>query len=486
MTELLFDNAKYKEWKDTHNFDNCKLDRKDYGEFLTDYITGERDGFVLNLNGSWGAGKTEFLKRMYSELLSRKHPCIYIDAWESDFSKDPLTVVTSELLKQLKLFNFDRNGEESGRKLNEFITKALKGFAIGAAGVVTKKIIDDGTVGVTAMQEWLNEEPDDFVDKLTDEYHEQVDAIKEIRANLTSLAGVLNTTYKAEIPVVVLVDELDRCRPIYAIEMLEVIKHFFNTKNFVFVVATDTEQLSKSIKAVYGSEFESKKYLKRFFDRKATLPEPDIADYLKTYSYNYNDNQKLILYPQVWGSLEESINKSISLLARAFGLHIRDVDQLISKFQSCLRTAVREEKSTGKKQYINYIALLVGLIEQDHNESVYEQRTTYDAPAPLIQNENYKIEDDLTLSRLIDLCMHSITFSEYKEIDKFSRLYTRRRRPDNYHYSEMLERGNISRDYRVLITELRNYAEIPSDGENLIFWDWSKMKKVIELAGRLE
>ena len=124
MPELLFNDAKYSHWKESHNFDNCKLEREHYGKFLADYITGEKDGFVLNLNGSWGSGKTEFLKRMYTELISRNHPCIYIDAWESDFTKDPLTVVTSELLKQLQLFNSNINGEEASRNLNKFFTKA--------------------------------------------------------------------------------------------------------------------------------------------------------------------------------------------------------------------------------------------------------------------------------------------------------------------------------------------------------------------------
>ena len=81
MPEFLLRKAKYKLWEESHNFDNCKLNRKEYGEFLSSYITGEQDGFVLNLNGVWGSGKTEFLKRLYTDLLVKKHPCIYIDAW---------------------------------------------------------------------------------------------------------------------------------------------------------------------------------------------------------------------------------------------------------------------------------------------------------------------------------------------------------------------------------------------------------------------
>ncbi len=45
--------CKYPEWLTEYTFDNCKLNRGDYGEFLTNYLVGEHDGFVLNLNGAW-------------------------------------------------------------------------------------------------------------------------------------------------------------------------------------------------------------------------------------------------------------------------------------------------------------------------------------------------------------------------------------------------------------------------------------------------
>lgn len=56
-TEL---HPKYNNWIQDYNFENCKLNRGEYAQFLINYITNEHDGFVLNLDGSWGSGKTEF------------------------------------------------------------------------------------------------------------------------------------------------------------------------------------------------------------------------------------------------------------------------------------------------------------------------------------------------------------------------------------------------------------------------------------------
>lgn len=486
MPDLIFDNAKYSSWNETYNFENCKLNRKAYGKFLIDFITGEKDGFVLNLNGTWGAGKTEFLKRMYTELITRNHPCIYIDAWESDFSKDPLTVVTSELLNQLKLFNSGINGEEANRKLNKFFAKALKGTAIGVAGGLTKLIIGDGTVGASAMQEWVSEDPDEFIDTITNEYHEQVDAIKKIRENLTTLATVLNTSYGSELPIVVLVDELDRCRPTYAIEMLEVIKHFFKTKHFIFVVATDTEQLSHSIKAVYGQDFESKSYLKRFFDRKATLPTPNIESYLTACSVDYSPYNTLKLYPNIYsGTVGGSINKVISLLAIAYELQIRDIDQLLSKFHSCLRSAVSSLEITSKAQYINYPALLIGLIEQEKSEAMYNSRTRHYAPEPTIFNANYKVSDEFSLIDFITQSMKNITFSEYTYQGNFGDEITKYILPSERDFRLELN-NSTTQEYRNFIIETMNHIQYGNLKGDHKHWDWDDMKKVIELAGTIE
>lgn len=68
MPKSLIENAKYASWKESHTFDNCKLNRKDYGHFLANYLIGEKDGFVLNLNGSWGTGKTEFFQTLLCRI----------------------------------------------------------------------------------------------------------------------------------------------------------------------------------------------------------------------------------------------------------------------------------------------------------------------------------------------------------------------------------------------------------------------------------
>ena len=76
-------------------------------------------------------------------------------------------------------------------------------------------------------------------------------------------------------PLIVVIDELDRCRPSYAVELLEVAKHLFAVDHIVFVLAVNRSELAHSIRALYGSGFDAEGYLRRFFDVDFRLPAPD-------------------------------------------------------------------------------------------------------------------------------------------------------------------------------------------------------------------
>ncbi|MGP4933376.1 KAP family P-loop NTPase fold protein [Pseudoalteromonas nigrifaciens] len=364
-------NCKYQEWLTEYTFDNCKLNRKEYGEFLTNYIKGEHDGFVLNLNGAWGTGKTEFLRRLYTHLTNEGHPTIYIDAWESDFSEVPLSVVASELINQLSIINHNIGSDLD--KLTGFLGKALKGAVIAGAGLASKHLVDDSAAGREVVKAFFDTSPKDFLTSIKKDHEEQVEAIKSIRKELGLVAEVLEQTHAKELPVIVLIDELDRCRPNYAIEMLEVIKHFFTTKNFVFVVATDTTQLQESIKSVYGSNFDSNTYLKRFFNREAKLAEPNLVHYLGLNDFKFVDLVgKVEIYPVIENSQNKTIAQYIEWIAKVYNLSLRDIDQLIDKLRACLRTATFSFETTNRIQVINVFCLLIALIEFDKGLMIHQ------------------------------------------------------------------------------------------------------------------
>jgi len=377
--------VKYEEWLQTFTFEKCGVGREEYGDFLMSYIQQEKDGLVLNLNGRWGSGKTEFLKRMYSGLHDREYPVIYIDAWESDFTDNPLIVVASEMLSQLKSF-FEIDGRDL-EILQRSLGKFLKAGAIAASGVAGKFLIGDSNIAMETVKALVDKTPEDYLESITSNYNDQIKAIKQIRKQLEELSSQLSEAHQKNLPVVVLVDELDRCRPNYAVEMLEVIKHFFATKNFVFVVATDTEELKKSIKVLYGNDFDSSTYLKRFFNREASLDEPNLVRYIESFEIHHND--ALTLYPVVDEIKDRFVNRYLLYVARAYQLSLRDIEQLVAQLNACLRTL---SISKDTMQLVNIFSLLVALVEFKREDENFFHRK-YDQPVPHWQGVDFTVND---------------------------------------------------------------------------------------------
>lgn len=490
--------CKYSDWLKTYTFDNCKLNRKEYGEFLASYITGEHDGFVLNINGAWGTGKTEFLRRLYTHLTLNNHPTIYIDAWESDFSKNPLSVVSSELFNQLTKINYQIG--TNTEKLKNYLGKAIKGITIAGAGLITNQILNDSATGREFVKALLESKHKDFFKEVITEHEEQVSAIKHIREELTSLAEVLKQNHAKNLPVIVLVDELDRCRPNYAIEMLEVIKHFFTTEQFVFVVATDTEQLKQSIKSVYGAEFDSSNYLKRFFHREAQLEEPDLEHYLAQVPLNLESmTNEIHLYPLIANkNVEATTKKYVEWCAKAYSLSIRDIDQLVNKLNACFRAIYQSYKTSDKHQVVNIFCLIAAIIEFTEQRKIFDERTNDN---PLIEkpklkkviidtNEIFENEEgtlirkdkETVFSELYAICMKSsvlhtqTTEHEYRDNYKLPLPIDPKFLRDSATQAQYLLNSIIES----IIMQLGN-----SQNPECKVWFWPDYQKVVKLAGTI-
>lgn len=86
----------------------------------------------------------------------------------------------------------------------------------------------------------------------------------------------------------IFIDELDRCRPSVAIDTLEQVKHLFDLPEIKFIIATDTTQLSHSVKTIYGEGFHGRTYLRRFFtqDLRTIQEQQSREETIETYMLN--------------------------------------------------------------------------------------------------------------------------------------------------------------------------------------------------------
>lgn len=476
------------DWEKTHNFDNCQLNRKEYGEFLSNYITSQKEGFVLNLNGAWGSGKTEFLKRLYSAIKQKEHPVVYIDAWESDFSECPLSVLSCELVKQLESYmQSNAYSPEETKQMKVAFGKALKlsGFALAS------------TLGLNpgdlkSITDALNDDSNDdqLFDQFSAQHQAQMDTIKELKQALSKMTDNLCTPSENsekqtfEAPVVILIDELDRCRPSYAIKLLETIKHFFEVKNFVFLIATDTEQLCHSIKAVYGNGFDAHRYLKRFFQRTAALDMANIEDYIKvnasskpSSSAGTANNSSKKIYPALMSN--KTLNfppiisaiKFMTTLAHAYKLSIRDVDQLLFKYEACFN-----EACNSSKKFFNVYALMIGIIEHDQGFACFEERTNYHRVYEPVKNS--------PIDSYINTMMKSVTLFSDSDKSEANKLPTWRVINDT-EIAQTLDHSVFRSDCvrwfsQAMESEMTDTYSQPSQ-----FFLWEDLKRLILMSGKI-
>jgi len=246
---------------DTNNiWSEDKLERKQCAEVLTNLIRGQEKSLVLSINGYWGSGKTFFLKRWQKQLeVKEGFKAIYFNAWESDYFGDPLVAIIGQIWKVLKESDF----KEIVNTIKETAKPLFEKTIFNTVKTLTSGII-----------KFDKDELKSSSEKVIEDYIEQEKNKKELRKRLTQLAKEI--FQKERKPFVFIIDELDRCRPTFAIELLERIKHVFDIPNMIFILGIDRKQLSSSIKAVYGN-IDVDGYLHRFFDMDFQLPFSDCS-----------------------------------------------------------------------------------------------------------------------------------------------------------------------------------------------------------------
>ncbi|MBG8560200.1 hypothetical protein I4436_11310 [Pseudomonas qingdaonensis] len=254
------------------------MGRRASADFLTKYLLANDHVRVLNVNSAWGAGKSFFLERWAKELSS-KHICVYFNAWESDYSSEPLVALMAVLEQQLT-DSVSLGATAVGKRVIDVTSNLIKkGTPLIARGLFMKFT---GVNFNDLIGEGGGEAAGKLVEDLISEQASAAGNVADFKAALRERFSQARENQGKEAPVFIFIDELDRCRPTYAIELLERIKHFFDLEDCKFVVASDSKQLAQSIKVVYGQGFESGGYLRRFFDAEFSLDNRGLFQFVRS------------------------------------------------------------------------------------------------------------------------------------------------------------------------------------------------------------
>lgn len=246
-------------------FEYDLLNRRESVEILTHLVSSLEGPCVLAVDAAWGNGKTTFLRIWAQYLRNEGFPVVKFNAWETDFSEDPFVALSTELTSGLQ-----EHADQSiaakvaamKKSAGKVLLRAVPGVIRLATGVDIRPLEELGKALASYAEERISA------------YQGARESVEEFRSTLQDMAATVSE-YSDDRPLIVMIDELDRCRPSYAVELLEAAKHLFSVAGIVFVLAINRDQLTHSIKALYGSDFDAQEYLRRFFDVDLQLPEPE-------------------------------------------------------------------------------------------------------------------------------------------------------------------------------------------------------------------
>ena len=381
------------------------LERRPYANFLTDYLVSKVKGtdgngtksFTLALDGRWGQGKTFFVTNWAKDLGSATpaYPIQIFDAWSADYVNDPLvafmatfkaaideridaaglsTSVKEKAAEHIAaaVSGFRRAILPAGKQIAKGLLQKATGIAIDEIYEACKHETDSGAAHneeklAKAGLEVLNKGLDEFFGKALEEQGKRQQAIQEFRGAIEAALKELLDHEAISLPMFVFIDEVDRCRPSFAIALLEGIKHLFGIPGVCFVVSTNMAQLSESIKSVYGSGFDGYGYLKRFFDVEYSLPTVSGSRYMHLL---LTEHPELGTYSLALGLPARGFSNSnepmdacyaLTWVAEAFGLDLRSQRTVIEMI-----VAAAAGVPQGKKVFLLWLAVLCAMKHTCH------------------------------------------------------------------------------------------------------------------------
>lgn len=360
------------------------------------------------IDAPWGMGKSFFSKALKekiekgNETRGEEIKFININAWETDYFSDPMKSMVGEINSNIRL------SSETTEKAEQILKKGLTIFGKSIINKGLEKLGIDETKRKeleTLFKEVTQFETSELKDYKN--YKELVDKFKEC------------LSLEKELKVIV-IDELDRCKPTYAIELLETIKHFFGVKNIIFVFLVNKEQLKSIASTSYLTEDKCSEYFEKFFDIQFNLPELEYEDFIEIEYNKYNqpqtygvDEQNLQSLEIMQLLLEDDIRIYESIFLEAFTSNCnssivspRNFIKSFKKFRILLTSLSDEERAC----YPLMIVLILYFIKE---EFLNKNRNNEEKIIDRSNNDKFK------KISIAELCFK--TFFEYSDGEKIGK-----------------------------------------------------------------
>jgi hypothetical protein len=268
--------------------DNDLFEYRDFGNRFADLVRNIDEPLVIALDGPWGSGKSVFIKQWAGLLREKGAAVIEFNAFQSDHYEDAFLALSAEIHSTAKKYLGSKDSTN-----RRYLDKAKKAGVI-LAPIALRVAAKAGTAGLLSLDDFeasgdaikqavksLGNESSKVVEKAISERlrkaSDEQAALSAYRETLSELADQISQKTRAKdkeaFPLIFIIDELDRCRPPFALSVIERMKHFFSVQNVCFVLVTHLPQLEEAVQGAYGAKFDAQVYLQKFYHLRVLLPE---------------------------------------------------------------------------------------------------------------------------------------------------------------------------------------------------------------------
>ncbi len=326
--------------------------RDELASKLTRLVLASDHPMRCSLHGPWGSGKTYLLRRWQQELENAGFRAIYYNAWEDDSCNEPLLAMLGQLgleFDQPEFRNIIRLMGKASVPLLEATTGAL---IQSTTGFPLQRLLERIRGRLKTNQAYM-----------LDEYVKRRKVRAELKESVNRLAArVKGTTQR---PLVFIIDELDRCRPAYAVQCLEHVKHIMDVPGVVFVLGINRDELCKAVQYTNG-QIDASTYLLRFFDFEFNLPEADPRRFCwvkleetgvgRFFLYDGEGDSEGNWARQRWQQEYRSLQNCLPTLCQASGMSLRDIEHCTRMI--ALATATMERFAPVDVSFLGVLPIL--------------------------------------------------------------------------------------------------------------------------------
>jgi hypothetical protein len=312
------------------DFEGDLFNRKNLADRLTKMLDRLPEGAVIAIDAPWGEGKSWFGARWRASIRD-SHRTAFVNCFQRDYLEDPFSMLAGTVLELAKEHGSTAREKlaDAGRKLGAALLPSVTKAIVNAAGhwaLGNAQLGDDMAEAIGKADESAAERLERLVQKRFDDSEAErrsAEAFKEALAKLAS---------ESEKRVVIFLDELDRCRPDFAVRTLERAKHFFDVPRVVFVLLINRRQLTAAVKGMYGAEVDADSYLAKFVQLWLALPKR-----ASTSTNPVDDNFRYCLktlerYGFPRNTPSENFASALAPLASYFGMSLRDVELSVALY----------------------------------------------------------------------------------------------------------------------------------------------------------